>query len=89
MQLIRIDTHEEIEHLRTKIQEAEKNLEILKTDRKFLRRTETFPRIISQKQNDRSYSLYAREVGAESKNSSMVTPVTCVDVNGDLQMTVR
>ena len=40
-------------------------------------------------QNVISYSLYIREVGAESKNFSKVTPVTCFDVNGDLQMTVR
>ena len=37
----------------------------------------------------RNYSLYASEVGAESKNSSSVTPVTCFDVNGELQITVR
>jgi hypothetical protein len=37
----------------------------------------------------RIYSLYASEVGAESKNSSIVTPVTCFDVKGELQITVR
>jgi hypothetical protein len=33
------------------------------------------------------YSPYTSEAGAESKNSSMVIPVTCFDVNGELQMT--
>jgi hypothetical protein len=35
------------------------------------------------------YSLYISEVGAESKNSSMVIPVTCFEVNGELKITVR
>jgi len=41
------------------------------------------------RKRDINYSLYASEVGAESKNSSIVTPVTCFDVNGELQTTVR
>ena len=42
MQLVRIETHSEVEQLRAKIREAEKNVEILKADlketRDFLRR---------------------------------------------------
>jgi hypothetical protein len=36
----------------------------------------------------RVYSLYASDVGAESKNSSIVTPVACFDLNGESQITV-